>query len=64
MNWFGSKVGAGQKPAASTGVGGGVGKYLNLKRPLEASAPANPPPHENDKKKRKVATGFGDFSGW
>lgn len=60
VNWFGLKVGS-SNAAFGTGDSGtgGVGKYLNLKRPVEASpAPAT----ESSLKKRK--TGFGDFSGW
>lgn len=65
-NWFGQKVGstgsssvAGAVPAAAPG-GGGVGKYLNLKRP--ADGPTFNAGPDDTKKKRK--TGFGDFSGW
>ncbi|KAG6841924.1 hypothetical protein C0991_005104 [Blastosporella zonata] len=60
INWFGVKVGEEKVTAAEEGAGGGVGKYLNLKRPqgaLAASAGA-----DESKKKRK--TGFGDFAGW
>ncbi|KAG5647623.1 hypothetical protein DXG03_008976 [Asterophora parasitica] len=57
ITWFGVKVGA-DAPAAT--VNGGVGKYLNLKRPqgaLGGSASG-----DDSKKKRKI--GFGDFDGW
>ena len=65
LNWFGEKLGS-EKTA--NGVGGGVGKYLQLssstsasKRP--ASAVATPTDVlDEGKKKRKV--GFGDFEGW
>ena len=58
MNWFGVKLGAESAldtSTTSTGTGrsgvGGVGKYLNLKRPTEAIA--------EPVKKRKL--GFGEF---
>jgi peptidyl-prolyl cis-trans isomerase-like protein 2 len=56
MNWFGVKLGT--EGAISTSGGGtelgGVGKYLNLKRPAQtAAAPVEHP------KKRKL--GFGGF---
>ena len=55
MNWFGVKLG---EDATSTSGGGGsglggVGKYLNLKRPPQTAAVA-----EHPKKKK---TGFGEF---
>ncbi|KAJ2919248.1 hypothetical protein MD484_g1125, partial [Candolleomyces efflorescens] len=60
VNWFGLKVGSSSAAFGTGDTGGGVGKYLNLKRPAEtpvaASAPGEP------QKKRKL--GFGDFSGW
>ncbi|EJD55587.1 cyclophilin-like protein [Auricularia subglabra TFB-10046 SS5] len=59
MNWFGVKVGGGDKLGAA--AAGGVGKYLaGAKRPLptETTKPAPPEPQ----KKRKI--GFGDFEGW
>lgn len=43
--------------------GGGVGKYLNLKRPREASVQsAVAKVDDKDGKKRKI--GFGEFEGW
>jgi len=59
MNWFGVKLGAESAlDATTTGTGrsgvGGVGKYLNLKRPTEAAAAIAEPV-----KKRKL--GFGEF---
>jgi len=56
MNWFGVKVGS---EANGTTVSGGVGKYLNLKRPPSDAPTAAT---EDTKKKRKL--GFGDFEGW
>ncbi|KAH9004333.1 cyclophilin-like protein [Lactarius hatsudake] len=54
MNWFGVKLGAESALDITTEVSGigGVGKYLNLKRPAQATA-AEPV------KKRKL--GFGEF---
>jgi peptidyl-prolyl cis-trans isomerase-like protein 2 len=66
MNWFGTKLGAGPDlgpETGSSGSAGGVGRYLNLKRPLDG--PPNPfgkIPVEEGAKKRKL--GFGDFEGW
>jgi len=59
MNWFGVKLGAESAlDATTTGTGGsgvgGVGKYLNLKRPTEAAGAIAEPV-----KKRKL--GFGEF---
>lgn len=54
VNWFGLKVGL--ETSDTTGSGGGVGKYLSLKRPASAVAGAQ----SEDSKKRKL--GFGDFS--
>ena len=66
MNWFGTKLGSGPDPGSGTGdVGsaGGVGRYLNLKRPLDGvSNPIGNVPAEEGAKKRKL--GFGDFEGW
>lgn len=64
VNWFGEKIGTVNKPSA-TGIGGGVGKYLQLgnaapKRPAPSSATSFIA--EEPKKKRKV--GFGQFEGW
>lgn len=66
MNWFGTKLGSGPDLGPGTGgVGsaGGVGRYLNLKRPLDgAPNPISSVPGEEGTKKRKL--GFGDFEGW
>jgi peptidyl-prolyl cis-trans isomerase-like protein 2 len=40
------------------GANEGVGRYLNMKRPLETAIK----PTDDSKKKRKL--GFGDFEGW
>lgn len=57
MNWFGVKLGAEDATRTSggggSGLGGGVGKYLNLKRPPQSSVVA-----EHTKRKK---TGFGEF---
>ncbi|KAN0134841.1 cyclophilin-like protein [Lactarius tabidus] len=57
MNWFGVRLGAESGPDTIT-IGrsepGGVGKYLNLKRPPQAAAATTEPV-----KKRKL--GFGEF---
>ncbi|CAA7259947.1 unnamed protein product [Cyclocybe aegerita] len=59
VNWFGVKVGSNTSALDFGGPGtGGVGKYLNLKRPLNVPGGGG----EDSKKKRK--TGFGDFEGW
>lgn len=59
INWFGVKIGS---ESAQSEVGGanieGVGRYLNMKRPLETTIK----PADDSKKKRKL--GFGDFEGW
>lgn len=58
VNWFGVKIGSGNSVLNGGEAGsGGVGKYLNLKRPQEGSGAG-----EESKKKRKL--GFGDFEGW
>ncbi|THV07668.1 cyclophilin-like protein [Dendrothele bispora CBS 962.96] len=64
MNWFGIKVGSDTPSTAtsSVGVGSGVGKYLNLKRPQETVVSNIGGNDEGSKKKRKI--GFGDFDGW
>jgi peptidyl-prolyl cis-trans isomerase-like protein 2 len=55
MNWFGVKLGAESALDTTTkSEAGGVGKYLNLKRPSQAAAAAGEPV-----KKRKL--GFGEF---
>jgi peptidyl-prolyl cis-trans isomerase-like 2 len=56
VNWFGVKVGTGSSAFGSDDVGGVVGKYLSVKRPLGLV------PDSDLKKKRKI--GFGDFDGW
>ena len=66
MNWFGTKLGSGPDLESGTGVvgsAGGVGRYLNLKRPLDGGPnPIGNVPGEEGGKKRKL--GFGDFEGW
>ena len=66
MNWFGTKLGSGPDLGPGTGeVGsaGGVGRYLNLKRPLDgAPNPIGSASAEECGKKRKL--GFGNFEGW
>ena len=62
VNWFGVKLGL-DSPALggkSTSSSIGVGKYLNLKRPLVTSAAAGV--EDDTKKKRKI--GFGNFDNW
>ena len=54
MNWFGEKLGS-KDTIFGSGTGGGVGKYLSLKRPIAVTT-------IETKKKRKM--GFGDFEGW
>lgn len=56
VNWFGLKVGL--ETSDTIGVGGGVGKYLSLKRPASSVSGDGVQPEEG--KKRKL--GFGDFS--
>lgn len=59
INWFGVKVGSDAAPTAPDSAGGGgVGKYLNLKRPQTVIGGGG----DESKKKRKI--GFGDFEGW
>lgn len=55
------KVGSGASAFGVGAVGGGVGKYLNAKRPLEESRPGDSAEGDG-KKKRKI--GFGEFEGW
>ena len=57
VNWFGVEIGSGNSALNREADSGGVGKYLNLKRPQEGSSAG-----EESKKKRKL--GFGDFEGW
>lgn len=63
VNWFGVKLGLHKQ--AGAGLNGsaasGVGKYLNLKRPLETSSSVAVEGEEG-KKKRKI--GFGNFDSW
>jgi peptidyl-prolyl cis-trans isomerase-like protein 2 len=59
VNWFGLKVGTGSAGHEGGGTVG-VGKYLNLKRPLEGKVAGGAV--DDGKKKRKI--GFGDFEGW
>jgi peptidyl-prolyl cis-trans isomerase-like protein 2 len=59
MNWFGTKLGE-EDTNKGTG-GGGVGRYLNLKRPLDSS-PVVSVGNQDVQKKRKL--GFSDFEGW
>ena len=62
MNWFGTKLGSGPDPGSGAGSAGGVGRYLNLKRPLDgAPNPIGKVPEEGTKKRK---LGFGDFEGW
>ncbi|OCH94790.1 cyclophilin-like protein [Obba rivulosa] len=70
INWFGEKVGAANSPLGG-GVGGGVGKYLNLQGTKRAASSESPAPisagpipgvSEESRKKRRI--GFGDFDGW
>ncbi|KAF8523093.1 cyclophilin-like domain-containing protein [Hysterangium stoloniferum] len=60
-NWFGVKLTAESEEAVLGGGGkGGIGKYLDLKRPRDGgSGPEEPP---ETKKRKKL--GFGDFEGW
>jgi hypothetical protein len=61
VNWFGVKVVGSKQQLTTHGVntsGEGVGKYLNLKRPVDAVAT----PEEASKKQRKF--GFGEFDQW
>ena len=60
INWFGLKVGTGSA-AFGGGAAGGVGKYLNSKRPLEGSGTTRGG-GATEAKKRKI--GFGEFEGW
>lgn len=61
VNWFGVKVGTNNSTFGADATGGSVGKYLNLKRPVEGS-PAGGVNFQEGKKKRKI--GFGDFEKW
>ncbi|KAF9270132.1 cyclophilin-like protein [Marasmius fiardii PR-910] len=57
-NWFGIKIGG--DTASNGSGGGGIGKYLNLKRTQDESPGIGLV--DEPKKKRKL--GFGDFEGW
>lgn len=59
-NWFGLKIGETAGSNCNTG-GGGVGKYLNAKRPQDEQAGRHGG-SEGPAKKRKI--GFGNFEGW
>ncbi|KAJ7125695.1 cyclophilin-like domain-containing protein [Mycena crocata] len=61
INWFGVKVGSRSDSNSAVGAatGGGVGKYLNLKRPQEAITD-----HGGSDSKKKRKTGFGAFDNW
>lgn len=65
VNWFGVKLGI-DSPAGAGANGsgtGGVGKYLNLKRPLETTT-SNKGAVEDDDGKKKRKIGFGNFESW
>ncbi|KAJ7071139.1 cyclophilin-like domain-containing protein [Mycena amicta] len=55
MNAFGVKLGSGNSVFGAA-ASGGVGKYLNLKRPSEALG--------GSEKKKQRTTGFGSFEHW
>ncbi|TFK30765.1 peptidylprolyl isomerase-like protein 2 [Coprinopsis marcescibilis] len=59
VNWFGVKVGTGETTLGTGSNSGGVGKYLNLKRPVPTAAS-----HDMDDSKKKRKIGFGNFEGW
>jgi peptidyl-prolyl cis-trans isomerase-like 2 len=64
MTWFGPKLGASENGAngATRSANGGVGKYLNLKRPAQVLDRGGVTPPE-EKKRRKI--GFSaDFAGF
>jgi peptidyl-prolyl cis-trans isomerase-like protein 2 len=60
INWFGVRVGSGDS-AFGAATGGGVGKYLNLKRPPPQEAMTD---HGGSDSKKKRKTGFGAFDNW
>jgi len=60
INWFGVKIGTGSAAFNPGTTGGGVGKYLSTKRPLEGDVSDRKV--QDDTKKRKI--GFGEFEGW
>ena len=65
VNWFGVKLGL--EKSSTNGTNGsnasGVGKYLNLKRPLETATVRQEDVMDDEgKKKRKI--GFGNFDNW
>jgi len=59
INWFGVRVGSGDS-AFGAATGGGVGKYLNLKRPPQEAITD----HGGSDSKKKRKTGFGAFDNW
>lgn len=62
VNWFGVKVGSDNSaPALGEKGNGGVGKYLNLKRP-QSSIELDITGADDTQKKRRI--GFGNFEGW
>ncbi|EJD03832.1 peptidylprolyl isomerase-like protein 2 [Fomitiporia mediterranea MF3/22] len=64
VNWFGVKLGIEKRGTGANGSSAAdVGKYLNLKRPLETASPSTRADDDDDgKKKRKI--GFGNFDSW
>lgn len=60
VNWFGVKVGTESSIFGKGNTAAGVGKYLDLKRPREATVSVADV--DDGKKKRKI--GFGNFEGW
>ncbi|KIJ26133.1 hypothetical protein M422DRAFT_216413 [Sphaerobolus stellatus SS14] len=67
VNWFGERLGSGEDVLGGKKLGG-VGKYLDLKRPREESKPTSSVAAKGteigqEAKKRKKL-GFGDFDGW
>lgn len=65
VNWFGVKLS--QEVAGTNGSDlGGIGKYINLKRPLESSVTAGVKVGlvEDDDAKKKRKIGFGNFDAW
>ncbi|KAL5535646.1 CYP8 [Sanghuangporus sanghuang] len=63
VNWFGVKLGLHKQVGAGLNgsAASGVGKYLNLKRPLETSSSVAV---EDDEGKKKRKIGFGNFDSW
>ncbi|EAU92666.2 peptidylprolyl isomerase (cyclophilin)-like protein 2 [Coprinopsis cinerea okayama7 len=62
VNWFGVKVGSSGVASSTEAGGGGVGKYLNLKRGAGGVGTVGAEVSDEPKKKRKL--GFGNFEGW